>query len=43
MINGTEGILSKESGQIGFTYGIDEYMISIFADSEDVISSVINA
>jgi len=43
VINGTEGILSKESGKIGFTYGIDDSMISIFADSEDVIGTVISS
>lgn len=43
VINGTEGILSKESGNIGFTYGIDEYMIGIFAPNEDLIKTVINS
>ena len=43
VINGTEGILSKESGKIGFTYGIDDSMISIFADGEDVIGTVISS
>lgn len=42
-INGTEGIVSTQSGSYGFTYGIDDYMISVFAPDETVVSTVISS
>ncbi len=40
-INGIDGVLSNQSGQCGFTYGVDDNLVSIFADDESIIEGIL--
>ena len=40
-INGIDGVLSNQSGQCGFTYGVEDNLVSIFANDESIIESIL--
>ena len=42
-IEGIEGVVSSQSGSYGFTYGIGDNMISVFAPDEEVVSTVVSS
>lgn len=40
-INGIDGVLSNQSGQCGFTYGVGDNLVSIFAEDEGIIEGIL--